>query len=625
MIKYYCQVCGNYLEPKLIDKNTNKCLVCKANLDKIYNKYGNSTKIEEKKILNDFRVRFNESYVKHEYKIFWSKTGNVPVFDDYCNVYSEKCTYISNDIRPVFPEEQLLLQILTGDEYKIINQSVWYTGGRNYFINGKKLKVSRSKMMLKDANELAIEYNRRKDEINYIQFEYIINKFVELNQDWFSYLKDEAISNIQKVAKDYEDDEMFISFSGGKDSTVVDDLVTKALLHRKVIKVFGDTTLEFPSTYKYVERIKADEYNRKYSKVLTAKNKHDDFYQLCDIVGPPSRVMRWCCTYFKTTPISDRIDRKFKNKKKLLTFYGIRRNESQSRSKYDMESDSPKISKQRVFAPIIDWFDFDVWLYIVSTGIDFNKAYRYGYSRVGCWNCPNNNDWAMFLSKIHMPELSKKWTDTLMDFAIKTNKEDPKGYVEDNYWKARQGGNGLAIADKAIVNFQPCVTEADTYNYHLSKIITEGLYQLFIPFGKVDFQIGNKRKGEVFILSSKGIPSIRLQGKIGTDLLKVTILDIKEMGGISRKIKNVEDAKRKIDCQITKYQTCVACSGCKSVCKFDAISVTNETVFNETTGNYDVVVDYKINENKCARCGECIDHYDSGCYMKKVLRTKKGK
>lgn len=621
MIKYYCQVCGNYLEPKFIDKNTNKCLVCKLNLDQIYNKYGSSTMLEEKKLLNDARIKFNESYVKHEYSIFWSKKANVPVF----NEYKEDCTYLSRDIRPVFPEEQLLIQILAGDRFEIINQSVWYTGGRFYIVNGEKLSVSRRELMKNDAGKVAKEYNARRNEIQYSEFEKNINKFIELNAEWFNHLRDEAIINIQNVAKDIKDDEMFISFSGGKDSTVVDDLVTKALLHRKVTKIFGDTTLEFPSTYEYVKRIKEDEYNKDYSKVLIAKNKHDDFYQLCDIVGPPSRVMRWCCTYFKTTPISDRIDRKFKNKKKLLTFYGIRRNESQSRSKYDMDSDSPKISKQRVFAPIIDWYDFDVWLYILSTKIDFNEAYRYGYSRVGCWNCPNNNDWAMFLSKIYMPELSEKWTDTLMKFAIKTNKEDPEGYVKDNYWKARQGGNGLAISEQAIVNYQPCVTEADTYNYQLSKPITEGLYQLFIPFGKVNFDIGNKRKGEVFVISQKGIPSIRLQGKIGTDLLKVTILNYKELGGISKKTKNVEDAKRKIDCQITKFQTCIACSGCKSACKFDAISIKNETVFNESTGNYDVNVEYKIDENKCVRCGECIDHYGSGCYMKKVLRTKKEK
>lgn len=621
MIRYYCHTCQSYIEPKLIDKNTNKCLICKENLKVVINKHGESTNLQEKKILYDARLNYNNSYVKHEYKIYWSCNGNVPVFD--CSQCNEDCEYIATDLRPVFPEEQLLMQILLGESIKILNQSVWNTGGKYYIINGIKTKVIKSELMKKDPVLVLEEYNKRINEIDYIKYDSTISKFVELNREWYNQIKNEAIRNITRVSGDYDEDEMFISFSGGKDSTVVDDLVRKALPHRIIKKIFGDTTLEFPSTYDYIERTKKNPYNSQYSKVLTAKNNHDDFYELCEIVGPPSRVLRWCCTYFKTTPISDRIDRLFCDKKKVLTFYGIRRSESNSRSKYDMETDSPKILKQRVFAPIIDWVDFDVWLYILSAGIDFNHAYRRGYSRVGCWNCPNNNDWDLFLSKVFMPQISQKWQNTLMDFAIKTNKVDPEEYVENNHWKARQGGNGLNISDNAIINFQPCVLEANSYNYHLTKPITNDLYSLFIPFGFVDMDNGNKRKGEVFIVSKNHIPCIKLNGRVGTNLLKVTILNINEMGGISKKLKNIEDAKKKIDCQITKYQTCIACSGCKSACRFDAIKVSNKTTFNETTGDYDIDVLYSIDNNKCIRCGECIDHFDSGCYMKKVLRTKR--
>ena len=49
----------------------------------------------------------------------------------------------------------------------------------------------------------------------------------------------------------YSIDEMFVSFSGGKDSTVVSHLVTKALGSHKVLHIFGDTTLEHDLTYEY--------------------------------------------------------------------------------------------------------------------------------------------------------------------------------------------------------------------------------------------------------------------------------------------------------------------------------------------------------------------------------------
>ena len=33
---------------------------------------------------------------------------------------------------------------------------------------------------------------------------------------------------------------------------------------------------------------------------------------------------------------------------------------------------------------------------------------------------------------------------------------------------------------------------------------------------------------------------------------------------------------------------------------------------------------YKIAENKCVGCLECVKHFSGGCFMRKVLRTKKG-
>ena len=169
----------------------------------------------------------------------------------------------------------------------------------------------------------------------------------------------------------------------------------------KVLHVFGDTTLEFPYTLEYKKRFNKNEESQGV-RVLTAKNREKNFEQLCDVVGPPSRVMRWCCTVFKTGAIQKTIASAFKDKKNILSFQGIRRSESLSRSKYERESESPKISKQTVASPIINWIDFDVWLYILTTKIDFNYAYRLGWTRVGCWCCPNNGGWSEFLAKIHL-------------------------------------------------------------------------------------------------------------------------------------------------------------------------------------------------------------------------------
>ena len=168
-----------------------------------------------------------------------------------------------------------------------------------------------------------------------------------------------------------------------------------------------------------VERFKK---NHPKTPVISARNKEKDFEELCKLIGPPSRVMRWCCTVFKTGTIQKKIRSLYRDKKQILTFYGIRRSESVSRSKYERESDSPKITKQRIISPIIDWMDFDIWLYILTTGIDFNDAYRLGYARVGCWCCPNNSGWSEFLSKVHMHEQSKHFREMLIDFATSIGK-----------------------------------------------------------------------------------------------------------------------------------------------------------------------------------------------------------
>jgi phosphoadenosine phosphosulfate reductase len=292
-----------------------------------------------------------------------------------------------------------------------------------------------------------------------------------------------------------------------------------------------------------------------------------------------------------------------------LSFQGIRHNESASRSKYDRESESPKISKQTVVAPIIDWIDYDVWLYILTTGIDFNYAYRLGWTRVGCWCCPNNGAWSEFLAKIHMYEQYVHWHSLLVDFAIQIGKPDPEDYVDDGGWKARQGGNGLAAAQTSIVSFEPCANDENAFNYELQKPITDELYELFKPFGYINKELGNKRLGEVYVINKAGKVVLVLQGRIGSKKLKVIIKDIH-----IAKSRTLSVAEKKIQCQLTKYQMCLGCKACESICKHDAISVKDAGQGNIT---------YTINDDKCKRCTECVGHFNAGCYMRKVLGIKR--
>lgn len=532
----------------------------------------------------------------------------VPLFQSECECCSGKGTRITTDIRPVFPEERLLLEILLDKipgTYE--KDSVWNCSGNKYLINGKRIKFSVKELKNKDVDDIRSKYEEASKNISYEYFEQYADKFVQANRSRYKFIVREAVDYIKNSTKDYTAKDMFVSFSGGKDSTVTSDIVMRALSEPKILHIFGDTTLEFPETMRYVDRFKKEHPQ---TPVLSSRNKDKDFEELCKLVGPPSRVMRWCCTIFKTGAIQRKIKTLFRNKNKIITFYGIRRSESASRSKYERETEGSKITKQITISPIIDWMDFDVWLYMLTTKIDFNYAYRLGYARVGCWCCPNNSGWSEFLSKIHMPQQSERFRQMLIDFAKQIGKPDPEVYVDDGKWKARQGGNGVDYAKKTAVSFEPCALEENAFNYELQRPISEQLYELFKPFGYLNFEFGNKRLGEVYVTRKDGRLVLKLQGRIGSTTLKVTIIDYKIDGAAS--VKAAED---KVKCQITKYQMCMGCRACESICKHNAIVIKEDKEGN---------LDYKILDDKCVRCAECVNHYTAGCYMRKVLATKKG-
>ena len=582
MIKYVCENCDQLV------CDTSICSVC-----------NNRTKISKT-------------------EIYYCEKCNIPLFDHVCPLCGLEAKYFGTDVRPVFAEERLLLESILNKPFQFANKSIWNTSGNNYFVDGEKIKFSvRQVVDNNSADDIRtiIEENSEKNKKyidSFFEQDYI-KKFIQANSLRLNNIVTEANLYIKEVSKDYSEDDMFVSFSGGKDSTVTSDLVLNALGKQNIIHIYGDTTLEYPETANYLEVFRKN-YNS--TPMLVAKNKDQDFNNLCEIIGPPSRVMRWCCTIFKTGAITRKIESTFKNKTRVLTFYGIRRSESISRSKYDRESDGAKITKQKTVSPIIDWLDFDVWLYILSKNIPFNKAYRLGFSRVGCWCCPNNSDWSAFLSHIYMKNEYEKFYNILINFAKNVGKPDPKEYIDSGGWKARQGGNGLEFSKNAVLSFKPCVLEDNAYNFELNKPISMQLYELFKPFGILDFNIGNKRLGEVYVLEKiTKEPLIKLSGKIGQNIIKISVL--KE----TAVFKNPKIREMLIKNQITKFQTCIGCMACESVCKFNAISIKH----NEEENAKDFDIQYKIDDNKCRGCLECVKHFTGGCYMKKVLRTKTDK
>ncbi|HCL4436932.1 TPA: phosphoadenosine phosphosulfate reductase family protein [Clostridium botulinum] len=624
MIKYICKKCN-------IQYDKSECIICKE-------KEFYASRKENRSV--------NEEAYRNQYissTIYWCSVCKVPIYNKKCSVCGSDGKHLCSDLRPVFPEERLLLEATIGLKSED-NVNIWNVSGNRYVVNGEKLKIDGREVTLedvisKDPKEIRVKLKALKDrklDNLYKGFNEQINKFVLCNKQRLIDMENRAFQFTKEVAKNFTRTEMFISFSGGKDSTVMSSIVTRALGEPAIIHIYGDTTLEFRETEEYIRRFR--EKNR-FAPFKIAINKDKNFESMCKLVGPPSRVMRWCCTIFKTGAITRKIDVLFKGKEKILSFHGIRWCESSNRKKYTKTSTDSKIAKQLVACPIIDWIDFDIWLYILGRDIDFNDAYRYGFTRVGCWLCPNNNDWSIFLSKIYVNnheniKTTKRqetfgykydnWRSYLIDFAKKVGKQDAEVYVDKGFWKARQGGNGLAMSSNIHIDFKPCVNEENSFNYELKRTICKQLYEYFKPFGYVNYEYGNKRLNEVYILSKSNKPFLRLSGKEGSTKLKVTVLQLP-----IAKCKNYKEIKLKIDCQLTKFQMCLTCLACESVCKHNAIKVKSDAFGNDKTysayreNNFDKLV-YKIDDKKCVRCGECINHFNAGCYMRKVLITKRG-
>lgn len=541
-------------------------------------------------------------------EIYWCNHCNVPIIRpcnsnmDTCPECGNKIKYFAADLRPVFPQERLLMEIVKKTPLKYINSSVWCANNR-YYIDGESISVSFSKCLQMDTDSIIKELERYNIANENNKFSGYIQKFIKINKERLSYLKDEAFNFIQDAVKNYPAENIVISFSGGKDSTVVADLVVRALSNPGIVHIFGDTTLEFPLTYEYLKR-----FRKENPKIILkiSKNKEQKFYDVCEDIGPPSRVMRWCCTMFKTGPITRILSNLYRDKK-LLTFYGIRKCESVSRSKYNRIEDnaeSIKIKKQVVASPIFYWKDIDIWLYMLGENIDFNDAYKLGYDRVGCWCCPNNNDRAAFLARIYMPEESTKWRDFLVDFAKKIGKPDAEVYVDTGKWKARQGGNGLKAAEDVKIKYTNCTAEENAKIYQLNKPITDDFYTLFTPFGKVSKELGRKLLKEVLVLDiATNIPIMSLQPFQQQNYeyaIKVKTMNVQKHS----------DLQRMIGYQIRKYNSCRKCLKCESVCNFGAITVNQNT--------------YRIDANKCKHCKMCVTakYLDAGCLMAGYLVTK---
>ncbi len=222
---------------------------------------------------------------------------------------------------------------------------------------------------------------------------------------------------IREWYKHWEGD-VYVSFSGGKDSTVLLDLVRK--IYPNVPAVFVDTGLEYPEIKDFVRNIDNVEWVRpkmpffkvieKYGYPVISKEQSQFIQQFRVAKSKKTRDTRWngneygrgkisekwkyllktdikiseeCCNVMKKNP-----SKQYEKQTNKKPYVGTMTGESALRvQKYLREGCNAFDNKRPTSTPIAFWKEDDVWAYIKTNSLPYSKIYDMGFERTGCMFC----------------------------------------------------------------------------------------------------------------------------------------------------------------------------------------------------------------------------------------------
>lgn len=223
---------------------------------------------------------------------------------------------------------------------------------------------------------------------------------------------------------EYNDKKVYVSFSGGKDSTVLLHLVRK--LYPDVPAVYVDMGLDYPEVKQFAYAMKnvvvlrpkitfkqvlekygypviskrvsrqimdmqnPTERNKATRELYFMKRAKNDpskknMFQLCDkwkfLIDAPFKISDKCCDVMKKIPI-----REYEKQTGNRPFVGIMADESNQREASYLKTGCNNF-KKNCSSPLGFWKEDDIWNYIRANNVRYCSIYDTGLRRTGCMFC----------------------------------------------------------------------------------------------------------------------------------------------------------------------------------------------------------------------------------------------
>ena len=467
------------------------------------------------------------------------------------------------------------------------NPLLW-ANGRRYFYKGELVAVAKKGDAL---NLPTIEFEKGYNNLNLAEID--IEKVIKHNKHALFVLENEVIDFIDQITTKYSDYPFSVSFSGGKDSQSVLDLVTRVIHSDDIRIIFSDTTLEHDLTYEAVDE-SINFYKEKYPTLtFNVARPVKSAEELFKDMGLPSRFNRWCTPALKTAPYNKLINELVDSDSKIVVFEGVRAEESVQRSKYRRIADGVKHPSIINARPILYWNFSEVVLYNFYRKLPMNKLYRYGLSRVGCELCPYSSNWSDCINGHIDTNFIDNYAPLIIEYAKNrglSNITDLNKFLAEGQWKKRAGGKGINC--ESSINFSQSLKSFKSVSLNPNENFLEWIKVL----GNVSYiEKNNKIKGELDLNENNFAFSITKNDNKEI----IEFYDIQNDIRLQSKLKKI----------LEKSTFCVHCGICDVECTNGAIR-TNPVV--------------KINSNLCNHCENCIKFVQHGCFRAKSLYTGLG-